>query len=505
MSLFKFRDWWTCQSCSTPESFDRGSLCVANIDNDPSTQDKILVGSLDGVLRIFSPSSHIHLPHDLLLELNLEYPILQIAFGRFGSTSEPLVGILHPHSFVTYTLRREDSGDASHGSVWTLPKICAVTLEAPSVNFTFGPFGKQSDKDTICVQSLDGLLTFISAGRIAFVRHFSQFLLPGPLCYVPSTDCLVTYSSATVLESYRYQTMAVMGTDSSAGPIEPLPEEGVGKPKPVSTESSRKLSSGGQKLQPNWSITLGQDIIDICTTEPPTPDHQPTKILVLGEQTLFILSDGGDMESQIPFDVPPSCCLPYGKQDGSNFLISTYANALMVFDGPKRVWAARSERVPIALQIGCFSKTPGFIVGLDKTGHLAVSYLGTRAASDALTADTTGSSGMTREEMDDEMRKLEERAKGGGGSGDAVVKRRSTEPSLNLSLTAVSDPDAVKFFPKADMIHAFDKTTPPILHRLQCVVTNLGPSAVRDVHVTFVTPPLVDLGKTYHPAAAQGI
>jgi len=35
MSLFRAREWWQA-SCGHGEEFDRGSLCVANIDNDPS-------------------------------------------------------------------------------------------------------------------------------------------------------------------------------------------------------------------------------------------------------------------------------------------------------------------------------------------------------------------------------------------------------------------------------------------------------------------------------------
>ncbi len=43
MSLFKARDWWQTklQSEVDVEEFDNGSMCIANIDNDPKGTRKI--------------------------------------------------------------------------------------------------------------------------------------------------------------------------------------------------------------------------------------------------------------------------------------------------------------------------------------------------------------------------------------------------------------------------------------------------------------------------------
>jgi hypothetical protein len=42
MSLFKVRDWWQTQPHSEVETeeFDKGGLCIANIDNDPKGNGK---------------------------------------------------------------------------------------------------------------------------------------------------------------------------------------------------------------------------------------------------------------------------------------------------------------------------------------------------------------------------------------------------------------------------------------------------------------------------------
>ena len=36
MSLFQAREWWTTWCGGADEEFDQGSLCIANIDNNPN-------------------------------------------------------------------------------------------------------------------------------------------------------------------------------------------------------------------------------------------------------------------------------------------------------------------------------------------------------------------------------------------------------------------------------------------------------------------------------------
>lgn len=60
----------------------------------------------------------------------------------------------------------------------------------------------------ICVQSMDGQLSFYERETLAFSRFLPQFLLPGPLCYNPTLDCIITCSSAYEVECYKYQTLA---------------------------------------------------------------------------------------------------------------------------------------------------------------------------------------------------------------------------------------------------------------------------------------------------------
>ena len=51
MSIFSGRDWWST-TVGDNEEFDHNSICIANIDNDPDGEDKIVVGSFEGKLRV---------------------------------------------------------------------------------------------------------------------------------------------------------------------------------------------------------------------------------------------------------------------------------------------------------------------------------------------------------------------------------------------------------------------------------------------------------------------
>ena len=60
------------------EEFHSNSICIANVDNSPSNEDKIIVGSFEGKLRIFSPSPGEFKMEHVLIEKDLGMPILQV-------------------------------------------------------------------------------------------------------------------------------------------------------------------------------------------------------------------------------------------------------------------------------------------------------------------------------------------------------------------------------------------------------------------------------------------
>ncbi len=63
----------------------------------------------------------------------------------------------------------------------------------------------------VCVQSMDGQISFYTRGSHSFSCFLPDFLLPGPLAYAPRTDSLITLNSAHILQVFRYETLAVVG------------------------------------------------------------------------------------------------------------------------------------------------------------------------------------------------------------------------------------------------------------------------------------------------------
>ena len=93
MSIFQAKEWWAAK-VGDDEEFDHNSICLANIDNDgESAEDKIVVGSFQGKLRIYKPNqkrNHEYHVEDLVIEKDMKYPILQVGCGRFKKNSQGL-------------------------------------------------------------------------------------------------------------------------------------------------------------------------------------------------------------------------------------------------------------------------------------------------------------------------------------------------------------------------------------------------------------------------------
>lgn len=76
---------------------------------------------------------------------------------------------------------------------------CGVTTFTRVVS----PYATALSADVILVQSLDGLWTVIENCHESFSKTIPNFMLPGPLVYVPATDLIVTFSSLMQVEAYR--------------------------------------------------------------------------------------------------------------------------------------------------------------------------------------------------------------------------------------------------------------------------------------------------------------
>ncbi|XP_036594765.1 protein PTHB1 isoform X2 [Trichosurus vulpecula] len=389
MSLFKARDWWSTV-LGEKEEFDQGCLCVADVDNSCNGEDKIVVGSYTGYLRIFSPhpvkAGDGAQAEDLLLEVHLRDPILQVEVGKFVSGTELLhLAVLHPRKLCVYSVSGT-LGNVEHGNQHQIKLMYEHNLQRVACNMTYGSFGGVKGRDLICIQSMDGMLMLFEQESYAFGRFLPGFLLPGPLTYSSRTDSFITVSSCRQVESYKYQVLA-FATDAD---------------KRQDTEQ-QKLGSG-KRLVVDWTLNIGEQALDICIV---SFNQLASSVFVLGERNFFCLKDNGQIRFMKKLDCNPSCFLPYSSvsEGAVNTLIGNHNNMLHIYQDVTLKWATQLPRVPVAVKVGCLQGLKGVIVSLSDNGHLQCSYLGTDPS--LFQAPKVDSREINYEELDVEMKELQ--------------------------------------------------------------------------------------------------
>ncbi|KAM5273652.1 protein PTHB1 [Ctenodactylus gundi] len=419
MSLFKARDWWSTV-LGEREEFDQGCLCLADVDNSGSGQDKIIVGSFMGYLRIFNPrpvkTGDRAQAEDLLLEVRLHSPILQVEVGKFVSGTELLhLAVLHSRKLCVYIVSGT-LGNVDHGNQYQIKLMYEHNIQRTACNMTYGPFGGVKGRDLICIQSVDGMLMVFEQESYAFGRFLPGFLLPGPLAYSARTDSFLTVSSCRQVESYKYQVLA-FATDAD---------------KRQETEQ-QKLGSG-KRLVVDWTLNIGEQALDICIV---SFNQSASSVFILGERNFFCLKENGQIRFMKKLDCSPSCFLPYcSVSEGDiNTLIGNHSSMLHIYQGVTLKWASQLPHVPVAVRVGCLHDLKGVIVTLSDDGHLQCSYLGTDPS--LFQAPVVESRELNYDELDAEFRELQKIIKDVKSQGVWPMTEREDE----LKVSAVVSPN----------------------------------------------------------------
>ncbi|KAM6282152.1 protein PTHB1 isoform 2-T3 [Porphyrio hochstetteri] len=420
MSLFKARDWWSTV-LGEKEEFDQGCLCVADVDNSGSGQDKIIVGSYMGYLRIFNP--HPVKPgegvqaEDLLLEVQLREPILQVEVGRFVSGTEGLhLAVLHFRKLSVYAVSGT-LGNVEHGNQYQIKLMYEHNLQRTACNMTYGPFGGVKGRDLICIQSMDGMLMLFEQESYAFGRFLPGFLLPGPLAYSSRTDSFITVSSCQQVESYKYQVLA-FATDADER-----------------QETEQQKLGSGKRLVVDWVLNIGEQALDICIV---SFNQTVSSVFVLGERNFFCLKDNGQIRFMKKLDYSPSCFIPYCsvKEGTINTLVGNHGKMLNVYQDVTLKWAAQLPHIPVSVKVANLQDLRGVIVTLSDNGHLQCSYLGTDPSF--FQAPKVDSREINYEEFDAEMKELQKIIKEATKTQDILPK---SEKHRDLIITAEVSPD----------------------------------------------------------------
>ncbi|XP_076976209.1 protein PTHB1 isoform X3 [Tamandua tetradactyla] len=389
MSLFKSRDWWSTV-LGEKEEFDQGCLCLADVDNSGNGQDKIIVGSFMGYLRIFNPhpvkTGEEAQAEDMLLEVHLRDPILQVEVGKFVSGTEMLhLAVLHSRKLCVYSVSGT-LGNVEHGNQYQIKLMYEHNLQRTACNMTYGSFGGVKGRDLICIQSMDGMLMVFEQESYAFGRFLPGSLLPGPLVYSSRTDSFITVSSCRQVESYKYQVLA-FATDAD---------------KKQETEQ-QKLGSG-KRLVMDWTLNIGEQALDICIV---SFNQSVSSVFVLGERNFFCLKDNGQIRFMKKLDCSPSCFLPYcSVSEGTiNTLIGNHNSMLHIYQDVILKWATQLPHIPVAVRVGSLHNLKGVLVTLSDDGHLQCSYLGTDPS--LFQAPKVESRELNYDELDIELKELQ--------------------------------------------------------------------------------------------------
>ncbi|KAI9561720.1 hypothetical protein GHT06_012680 [Daphnia sinensis] len=277
MSLFKSRDWWNTK-CGIDETFGAFHMCIASYESTVNgiVKQIVIVGSLEGYLRLYDPkppsSPETSCLSDLQLETQLALPILAVLSGRFNNTEGLHVAVLHPmHLRILRIVINENTELNSHCTVdfmyeHRLPLHGYALIAGPS--------------NVLCVQSLtEGILMFFENERVGVSCSLPTLhLLPSPICYVSSTESFIVIDSSWNLQCYSYQSLANSTME----------------------QQSSRTPGTSNKLLYDWEFELSEPAIDV--------QNLGSYIVILGERHLYCLKDSdGTMIWVRKLDYHPMC------------------------------------------------------------------------------------------------------------------------------------------------------------------------------------------------------
>uniref|UniRef100_A0AAA9SF60 Bardet-Biedl syndrome 9 n=1 Tax=Bos taurus TaxID=9913 RepID=A0AAA9SF60_BOVIN len=429
MSLFKARDWWSTV-LGDKEEFDQGCLCLADVDNTGNGQG-------DGAQA-----------EDLLLEVHLRDPILQVEVGKFVSGTEMLhLAVLHSRKLCVYSVSGT-LGNVEHGNQYQIKLMYEHNLQRTACNMTYGSFGGVKGRDLICIQSVDGMLMVFEQESYAFGRFLPGSLLPGPLAYSSRTDSFITVSSCHQVESYKYQVLA-FATDADKR-----------------QETEQQKHGSGKRLV------------------------SASSVFVLGERNFFCLKDNGQIQFMKKLDYSPSCFLPYcSVSEGTiNTLIGNHNNMLHIYQDVTLKWATQLPHVPVAVRVGCLHDLKGVIVTLSDDGHLQCSYLGTDPS--LFQAPKVESRELNYDELDMELKELQKVIKNVNKSQDVWPL---TEREDDLKVSAMVSPNFDSVSQATDVEVGAD-----LVPSVTVKVTLKNRVALQKIKLSiYVQPPLVLTGDQF--------
>ena len=499
MSLFHTKEWWSHKP-ELPSECSPSSLLVCNIDGDSSSpsSDKVITGSFSGHLRIFAPSTPPRV-EDLLLETNLDDPILQVECGRFvAGTSRLALAVLFPKKLSVFLVNAVKSSSAaspssppsSSASYFDLSHSYTHRFHHHAYSMTYGPFGQAassasnpSSRDHLAVLTLDGQLLFFEQDTFAFSRYLPGFLFPGAFLYVRQLDSFLVATAANEVECYRYSVLGESHQTDRKGAAAEEAEESK-----EAMEAEFRQVQHAKKLHTDWTANLGEAVLDIAVGR--TSPQSSLDIVVLTRHSLWVLKDNGAVRQTKRVDYAPLSLTVFPTQAGvDHVLVGTEERALFLYADLRLLWACRTTLTPVTARVAQhLGPVPGLLCLQSDTNELLVAYLGTDPPLQAVS--TSMSKELDYDGMDTEHRKLLKVMKQAAGD-----KMQEPKDKLIVKLIvpdALSEDDATRGQDGEGWVR--DDAGRPVSVDVTVALSHTAVLPMSNVHVTlslplpFVTP-----------------
>lgn len=255
--------------------------------------------------------------------------------------------MLHPRTLSVYSFGKKDNvNDVGDQIIMDLAYQHQLRHSAHS--FVLGPFGGGRGRDFICLQSLDGLLSFYEQESLVFHIYLPEFLLPSPFRYLDKVDYFIFLNASLTIDCYSYESLASVGSSDDANT---------------------------KKLTKMWTHNLGESILDI---QPVLTDI--INILILTERNLYNLNENGKIIFMKRLEYKPVCFFAYVTPEAKKLMviIATDAYFLNIYENTCLKWSMRIDQIPVCIKKIFLTNLYGGIALLSEDGFLQCVYLGTQ-------------------------------------------------------------------------------------------------------------------------------
>ncbi|ORY43351.1 hypothetical protein BCR33DRAFT_717580 [Rhizoclosmatium globosum] len=214
----------------------------------------------------------------------------------------------------------------------------------------------------ICVQTIDGYLLIVDGGSVLCIRKLDTFVFPGPLAYIAHTDSIVIFSSDLLLECYSVRDLITMGSVRA-----------------LTTENPVSISKVDlNTLGTSWSLQLGDVVKGVLSGRfLDSTDIHAVDIVIIGHQTIIVVSGYGEIKQTIPMEFIPHNWFPFLNKTEKihTLLVVSKSGLFTIYKNLLSIWTIDCNEAQKAVAVGTFGQNTGMIVHLTKCGSLKISAI----------------------------------------------------------------------------------------------------------------------------------